>query len=871
MRPALRPVTGAVVWARRRPRAAAKRLWVIATLVLVAVVLPTVVARIGSARLMLDEHELALYAAQGTWHRMFALDGVADRFSVPLWALSLVLVGFVGLPYLWLAAQTLSDRGFGLARPIGLLLVTWVAWWLASLRLMPFTRGTIAVAALVVAAGAAAITATCWAELTRWLATRWRLLLVEEAVFWALFTAVVLVRWSNPDLWHPILGGEKPMDFAYLNAVLKSTHFPPFDPWFAGGQMNYYYFGFVLVGVLVKATGISPAVAYNLAIPTLAAFLAAAAFSATHALADVGSARAGRRPALVALFGAFFVTVLGNLGELRVLFQAVTRSVPAEWWWYWNPSRAIHHPASEPGAITEFPSFTYLYADLHAHAIALPYTACALTLAFAFVRDGRRNGGRKPGILLYGLIALVVGALWPLNTWDFPTYALIGLVAFSFAELRRSQHVTATALGRLVARTSMFAALVYLLFLPFHRHDSGIFEGVALWHGSRTRLGDYLTIHGLFLFAIVSGIVVDLCTARDANVLVRTARLALRSWDRIGRFRTLRRALVKPSRAYRAAALAVAAALVLAIVLALLGQGVPALVVALGTMAVLALVRRRNHRAADDERALRQMAIVLFLVGLALTLAVEFLVAKNIDVGRTNTVFKTYLQVWVLWGVAAAVLVTWVYEQLPRLPQAWRVLWRLAFVCLLGAATLYPILATRAKIGDRFAPSVGRTLDGTAFMARAVLHDKGRDIPLVYDREAIRWVLGTLDGSPVFAEINTFPTLYGWGNRYAMFTGNPDVVGWDYHERQQRPTQSMLVTKRIQDVQTAYRTTDARVAYSIFRRYGVRYFVVGPLERVYFPQGQSKWRSGQGSLWNLVYENPGVRIYQLARPARAAS
>jgi YYY domain-containing protein len=632
--------------------------------------------------------------------------------------------------------------------------------------------------------------------------------------------------------------------------------------------MNYYYFGFLLVGVLVKATSVSPAVAYNLAIPTLAAFLAGAAFSATHALADAGSARAGRRPALVALFGALFVTVLGNLGELRVLFQAITRSVPAEWW-YWNASRAIQHPASEPGPITEFPSFTYLYADLHAHAIALPYTACALTLAFAFVRDGSRPAGRTTGILQYGLIALVVGALWPLNTWDFPTYAGITLVAFALAELRRSRHVTMAALWRLVARASMFVTLAYLLFLPFHRRNSDVFEGVALWHGSRTRLVDYLTIHGLFLFAIVSGIIVDLCTAHDANALVRTARLALRNWERLGRFRALRRALVKPSRTYRVAARAVAAAVVLAIVLALGGQGVPALVVALGTMAALTLVRRRTHRAAG-ERALRQMAIVLFLVGLALTLSVEFLVAKDIDVGRNNTVFKTYLQVWVLWGVAAALVVTLVYERLPRLPRAWRALWRLAFVCLLGAATLYPILATRAKIDDRFDPSVGRTLDGTAFMTRAVLNDQGRDIPLVYDREAIRWVLETLDGSPVFAEVNTFPILYSWGSRYAMFTGNPDVVGWDYHERQQRPPQSMLVAKRIEDVQAAYRTTDARLAYSIFRRYGVRYFVVGLLERTYFPQGQSKWDSGQGSLWSLVYENPGVRIYQLAGPAAVA-
>ena len=94
----------------------------IATLVVVTVVLPMLVARIGSTRLMLDDHERALYAAHGTWHRMFALDGLADHFSVPLWALALALLGLVGLPYVWLAAQTLSDRGFGLARPIGLLI-----------------------------------------------------------------------------------------------------------------------------------------------------------------------------------------------------------------------------------------------------------------------------------------------------------------------------------------------------------------------------------------------------------------------------------------------------------------------------------------------------------------------------------------------------------------------------------------------------------------------------------------------------------------------------------------------------------------------------------------------------------------------------
>ena len=135
--------------------------------------------------------------------------------------------------------------------------------------------------------------------------------------------------------------------------------------------------------------------------------------------------------------------------------------------------------------------------------------------------------------------------------------------------------------------------------------------------------------------------------------------------------------------------------------------------------------------------------------------------------------------------------------------------------------------------------------------------------PLAPDAAAIRWTQANLNGSPVVAELNTYPTLYGWGDRYAMFTGNPTIVGWDYHQRQQRPPQAAQVRQRIADVQKAYRTADPATAARIFRRYDASYFVVGPLERAYFPAGQAKWKFGVGKYWHLAYAGPDVQIYAL--------
>ena len=178
--------------------------------VLLAAIVLALTARIGSDTLTLSEAERGLMAAHGTWRHMFDYGAFSSRYPVLFWVVALVVVGLIGLPYAWLAGASLPDRGFTLARPIGLLLVTWLVWWLASLRILDFTRGSIALSGLVFAFGGAAIVAWRHREIRAWLRAHWRLLLLAEGLFWSLLTAGILIRWANPDLWHPSRGGEKP-------------------------------------------------------------------------------------------------------------------------------------------------------------------------------------------------------------------------------------------------------------------------------------------------------------------------------------------------------------------------------------------------------------------------------------------------------------------------------------------------------------------------------------------------------------------------------------------------------------------------------------------------------------------------------------
>ena len=239
--------------------------------------------------LQFTPEEAQLQQAGGTWREIFDENSPINRspaLSALAWLVMIWLLGLVAFPIAFVALRGLSDRGYGVSKTLGILLLAWLSWIGPSLKLAPYQRGWIALALGLLIVIAVVIIWRRWAAIGEFIRQRRSLLLTEEAIFLALFLLFLLIRIGNPDLWHPARGGEKPMDFAYLNAIIKSTTFPPYDPWQSGGFMSYYYFGFVIVGTLIKLLGIVPWVAYNLVVPTLFALTGVGAFAVVYSLVE---------------------------------------------------------------------------------------------------------------------------------------------------------------------------------------------------------------------------------------------------------------------------------------------------------------------------------------------------------------------------------------------------------------------------------------------------------------------------------------------------------------------------------------------------------------------------------------------------------
>jgi YYY domain-containing protein len=441
---------------------------------------------------------------------------------------------------------------------------------------------------------------------------------------------------------------------------------------------------------------------------------------------------------------------------------------------------------------------------------------------------------------------LAIGALRPTNTWDFPIYLVLGLLVFGYGFWKNYQpskytsHIS-NGLPEIIKRTVITLAAILLLgisavllYQPYANWYVQGYTSIALWKGSHTPFWSYLTHWGVFLFIIVAGMIWETREWMANTPLVEVRKLS-------------------PYKGLIVVGVLIAFAWIIA--LQIIGISIAWMVILLMMWSVILLFR---PGISDAKRAV----LVMISAGLALTLMVEIIVLIG-DIGRMNTVFKFYLQVWTLLGLSAAAVFGWTLRSISQWTPRFQFAWKASVIILVAAAALYPLLGTTARVKDRMTEGVPLTLDGMAFMEYAEYDDLGTRMNLSEDYEAIRWLQDNVVGSPVIIEGNMVE--YHWGTRNTIYTGLPNVIGWNWHQRQQRATAPEdLIHGRISEVNEFYLTADPERAMQIIESYDVQYIVVGQLEQALYPgPGLRKFDSQEGVLWKEVFRVNDTVIYHV--------
>jgi len=815
---------------------------------------------------------------------------MAQIFDAILWYLLLAGLGWLAFPIAYRFLGALPDRGVAFARPLGLLLWAFAFWILGSYGLLQNDRGGLITALLLLAA----ISFWIWRQLPRgelgkWLRSKRSMIFAMELLFALAFVFMTLVRATRPDINHT----EQPMELAFINAILRSPAMPPHDPWLSAFSISYYYFGFLMVAMLAKLIGITGSIAFNFGIAMVFAMAAMGAYGLVYNLLALYKPQARKSLLWLAGLAPLFVLLLGNAeGLLEIMHarhifwraDAAGNQVSSVWswldikdllnppageaswqprlygsgsWWWWRASRVINDKTFSGGEqelIDEFPAFSFVLGDLHPHVLSMPFVSLAIALALSLFLGG---GERKEPLPLFGLriredylffSALILGGLGFLNIWDFPIY--VGLFAAAYA-LRQAQ-----ALGWSWQRIGEFFILSILLgiggwlaYLPFYLGFTSQAGGILPNLLNPTR-GAQLWM----MFAIL---------------LIPLSVYLLRIW----------REERRPDRLLKAtlAAFAFVAGLwLLSLGLAWLygrllsGTGLGQAILAnlgapdLGSLFHESMVRRfagpgawitlifllglllglvfkslspsKSNKASKPEGQARSFILLLGLVAALLIIVPEFFYLRDQFGTRMNTVFKFYFQAWQMLAVAATFAIVVLLNEL-------RGLGRGLFVglaaLLIGIGLVYPVYAfsdvTRRPVGQAL------NLDGARYLSTDAI-------------TAIQWLQRAPLAPLAEAVGGSYDASFA---RYSAHSGLPAVMGWPGHESQWRG--GNVDFGRITDIETLYSTQSWEVAQGILAKYGIRYVILGEVERSAYPVSEGKFQEHLLA----VFQSGQITIYQV--------
>ncbi len=788
--------------------------------------------------------------------------------DVFIWFITVELLSLIALPATFVLFKSLPDRGYAFGKVLSILIISFLLWLASCAHILPNTQWAIILIIALLTMGSILLFIRRRRQILSFISENRRVIIATEAIFLLFFVLYAVVRAYDPAIdW-----GEKPMDFAFLNGILRSEYFPPHDPWLSGHSISYYYFGYLMMATLTKLTGIASSVSFNLSIALLFALTAIGAFSIVYNL--VRLRRGGFKAAIgFGLAAVGFLLILGNLVGVLELFHAhgfgsqgfwewvgiaglegpeglgnppyhSAHWYPTDHLWWWRSTRVINTLDPEiwfglDYTITEFPAFSFLFADLHPHLMALPFVLLNLGLCMEIVNSSASLGLAwiKRNWAKFLVFAICLGSLGFINAWDLPTYIfLFALVALIGAYLARGKIDL-----RLLRDVGIFClalvACAIIFYLPFYLGIQSEVKGIGLVDNIDTQPFHFFIFWGLLLFVTVSLVLAQAWKLSRSGKLSRRANIGV--------------ILIPLLPLLIWAVWALATGLGFLSVLEKLWHLLPLLLIL--SLILLILVKKSQSALKIENNGDKSSLFVFMLLftSFMLLMGLElFYVQDPHGIRRMNTMFKVYYQVWVFIAIASAFGLYWLgsrWQLATILRKLARASWWPVCILLLAGSLIYTIAAT-ITMTNSF--SSEPTLGGLAFLESVN--------PSEY--EAIAWLNSEVDGAPVIVEATGGSDFEGYF-RVSARTGLPTVLGPAGKEYMWRGS-DILFQGREEDINLIYESEDISQVQELVGKYDVAFVYVGHLEREqYGDEVGEKF----AIFMDVAFENDGVTIYEVRR------
>lgn len=731
----------------------------------------------------------------------------ADEFIIFFnWWFVVLALGVVFMPFSMLIFNRFSDLGWLFSKVIGIAVSGWLVWYMASMKILRFTRvNCILVIVLCLLANICIIVFNRNKFIKSISSDKISHIVVAETVFLAFFVFWLYLRGFNPKAYGTT---EKLMDLGIMQSILRSEYMPPQDMWLAGENLNYYYVGQFMASYLSRVCNCGAEYGYNFMLMMLAAFgFALPASLVFNVSLTYTEYRKIKSPAIVETFATLAAAIAGtavsltgnmhyviyakivpwvrNLLGLDKLAQASGYSFPN--YWFPDATRYIgYNPETTDKTIHEFPLYSFVLGDLHAHVINIMFVLTVVAILYAFLLERRERMDEArislkfeapSGKIYFGIpnffaevfnpcvvmTGFFIGLFHTTNFWDFPIYFVVAGAVILF-----SNCVIYNFSVKSLILTAFHAVVVLvvskLICLPFSISFNQISSSIGLCD-AHTSLFQLIVLWGLPLTITFVYLGTLIRNQKDKDVFEQ------KSSDVVG------------------------------------GQN--------------ALFRFIGNLEIPD-----MFILVLGLCAFGLVLLPELIYVRDIYAGsykRANTMFKLSYQAFILFGLTMGFVVTKLlfFARFKR-----RRVFAVICIALLIWSCGYFGNSTKAWFGNWTSTDGFKGLNAGEYLTEVNIEDYN----------ATNWLMSNLSGQPVVLEANG--DSYTDYCRVSARTGFPTILGWKTHEWLWQSDSSLAypekLTKREEDVSSIYTSSDAGYVQSLLSQYNVEYIYVGGQEREKF-------------------------------------